>query len=74
MSKGQSEMQRQVSELYSAFTGNSLGQKGLVPRVETLELEYQKLSKFKTKVVGIAIGVATVWTVIIEIFKNKIHL
>jgi hypothetical protein len=72
LSKGQVEMQRQVKELYVALTGNKLGQVGIIKRVETLESEYYKLNKFKTKMIGIGIGAAAVSTIIIEFLKYKL--
>ena len=72
LSKGQVEMQRQVKELYVALTGNKLGQVGIIRRVETLEDEYNRLSKFKNKMIGIGIGAAAVSTIIIDFIKHKL--
>lgn len=72
LKEGQDDMQIKMSELYTAFTGNKLGQKGIIKRVETLENEYDALAKFKTKMVGIGIGAATVWTIVLEFIMKKL--
>jgi uncharacterized coiled-coil DUF342 family protein len=72
LKEGQDDMQIKMSELYTAFTGNKLGQKGIIKRVETLENEYDALSKFKTKMIGIGIGAATVWTIVLEFIMKKL--
>lgn len=72
LKEGQDDMQIKMSELYTAFTGNKLGQKGIIKRVETLENEYDELSKFKTKMIGIGIGTATVWTIVLEFIMKKL--
>jgi allophanate hydrolase subunit 1 len=72
LKEGQDDMQIKMSELYTAFTGNKLGQKGIIKRVETLENEYDALNKFKTKMIGIGVGAATVWTIVLEIIMKKL--
>jgi len=72
--KGQESMQKEVSELYTAFTGNDLGQTGIISRVEALERSHQEYSKLKTKIIGVGIGVATVWSLIFEYIKSKLNL
>jgi hypothetical protein len=71
LSKGQLEMHKQVGELYTAFAGNKLGQVGIIKRVENLEDEYDRLTKFKTKMIGIGIGAATVSSFVIDFLKHK---
>lgn len=74
LSAGQKEMQDQVNQLYTAFTGNKLGQKGVIPRVEMLEIKVENLTRLKAKMVGIGMGAATVWTVFLEFLKHKLNL
>lgn len=72
LKEGQDDMHIKMSELYTAFTGNKLGQKGIIKRVEILESEYDALDRLKTKMVGIGIGAATVWTIVLEFIMKKL--
>ena len=72
--KGQESMQKEVSELYTAFTGNELGQTGIISRVELLEKQLEEHSKLKAKVIGIVIGATTVWSLIFEYLKSKLNI
>ncbi len=74
IAKDSAEMQKQVNKLYIAFTGNDLGQTGIVARVKTLEDDYQSLNKLKIKMIGVGIGAATAWSLILDFIKHKFGL
>jgi len=70
------EMNLQMREMYTAIVGNEkLGHEGIVHRVaeieKTIEMQEKTFESIRNKAIGFSVGFASVFTVILEIIKEK---
>jgi hypothetical protein len=73
MEMNQHESSKKLTQLHSCVIGSTeYGQKGLVERMGQAEKEIQDYKTLKNKGIGIMAGVAFLWTVLLDIIKNKL--
>jgi hypothetical protein len=67
------DMHQQMSKIYTAIVGDkNFGHKGLVERVESLEMTKKKWERKMNWLYGYVFGAGAVLAVIYEFFKSKL--